>query len=225
MSEWWTYRPSDFLLFSPQTFYRLFELYNIDIWPMQILALTLGLVIPVLVWRNPPWQGRAITVILAACWLWVAWAYHLQRYATINWAASYFASAFAFEAVLLFWLGVIRGKLEFRPSIPSLNRTGLGIYYFALIAQPFIAPLAGRQWVQAEVFGITPDPTVIATLGLLLLAGNKTYWTLFIIPILWCAISGAILGTMESPDALLMPLTALLVLLFALRKTFWHAKR
>ena len=25
MSEWWTYRPSDFLLFAPRTYYRLFE--------------------------------------------------------------------------------------------------------------------------------------------------------------------------------------------------------
>ena len=30
MSEWWTYRLSNFLLFSPRTYYRLFELYNSD---------------------------------------------------------------------------------------------------------------------------------------------------------------------------------------------------
>ena len=28
MSEWWTYRPSDFLLFSARTYWRLFELHN-----------------------------------------------------------------------------------------------------------------------------------------------------------------------------------------------------
>ena len=35
MSEWWTYSLSDFLLFSPRTYYRLFELYNLAIWPTQ----------------------------------------------------------------------------------------------------------------------------------------------------------------------------------------------
>ena len=45
MSEWWTYSLSDFLLFSPRTYYRLFELYNLAIWPAQILALALGLAI------------------------------------------------------------------------------------------------------------------------------------------------------------------------------------
>ena len=33
MSEWWTYHLSDFLLFAPRTYYRLFELYNAAIWP------------------------------------------------------------------------------------------------------------------------------------------------------------------------------------------------
>jgi hypothetical protein len=31
MSEWWTYSLWDFLLFSPRTYYRLFELYNLAI--------------------------------------------------------------------------------------------------------------------------------------------------------------------------------------------------
>ena len=42
MAEWWTYSISDFLLFSPRTYYRLFELYNADLWPAQILAILLG---------------------------------------------------------------------------------------------------------------------------------------------------------------------------------------
>jgi hypothetical protein len=28
MSEWWTYRPEDFLLFSPRVYWRMFELQN-----------------------------------------------------------------------------------------------------------------------------------------------------------------------------------------------------
>jgi len=43
MSEWWTYRLSDLLLFSPRTYYRLFELYNAAIWPAQVLAVVIGL--------------------------------------------------------------------------------------------------------------------------------------------------------------------------------------
>lgn len=225
MDVWRTYRLSDFLLFSPHTYYRQFELYNADLWPMQILFFAFGVALVVLVWRRPPWQGRVIAAILAACWLWVAWAYHLHRYATINWAATYFAAGFAIEAGLLIWIGVIRGRLIFLPATPVLNRTGLGLFLFALVAQPLIGPLMGRAWLQVEIFGIAPDPTVTATLGILLLAANKTYWRLLIIPFLWCAISGATLWTMDSPDAFLMPLAAILVLMLALWKTVWFHRK
>jgi hypothetical protein len=225
MSEWWTYSLSDFLLFSSQTYYRLFELYNKDIWPLQLPALALGAAVPVLMFRNPSWQGRAISAILAAAWLWVAWAYHLQRYANINWAATYFAIGFAIEALLLVWAGIIRGRLAFRPLTPMLTSAGLGIFLFALILQPLISPLLGRKWAEAELFGIAPDPTVIATLGILLLAVNRSFWALLIIPILWCAISGAILWTMGSVNAFVAPLAAFLAVVFALRKTFWLSKQ
>ena len=66
MDVWRTYRLSDFLLFSPHTYYRQFELYNADLWPMQILFFAFGVALVVLVWRRPPWQGRVIAAILAA---------------------------------------------------------------------------------------------------------------------------------------------------------------
>ena len=51
MSEWWTYRPSDFLLFSPRTYHRLFELYNREIWPAQLASLGRGLAMLALLQR------------------------------------------------------------------------------------------------------------------------------------------------------------------------------
>ena len=73
MSEWWTYSLSDFLLFSPRTYYRLFELYNLAVWPWHVLAIVLGLAVLVLWLRRGAWQGRTVAVLLAACWLFVAW--------------------------------------------------------------------------------------------------------------------------------------------------------
>ena len=61
------------------------------------------------------------------------------------------------------------------------------------------------------MFGIAPDPTAVATLGILLLGVERVHATLLVIPILWCAISGATLVAMESSDALVTPLAAGLV--------------
>jgi hypothetical protein len=218
MSEWWTYSLSDFLLFSPRTYYRLFELYNLAIWPAQILAIALGLAILALLRRGGAWQGRAVAAILAACWLWVAWAYLLARYDTINWAGKYLAGGFAIESLLLIWTGLIRDRLVLRPNADTASRAGLCIFLFALLVQPLIGPLAGRDWVQIEIFGIAPDPTVVATLGVLLMA-DRTLWDLYVIPLIWCAVGGATLWTMQSPDALVLPVAAVLVLCLAVRKT------
>ena len=75
MAEWWTYALPDFLLFSPRTYYRLFELYNAAVWPGQVLAAAAGLAIVAMLRKPRPWQGRVVAVLLAACWLWIAWAY------------------------------------------------------------------------------------------------------------------------------------------------------
>ena len=67
--------------------------------------------------------------------------------------------------------------------------------------QPLLAPLQGRGWATSEVFGIAPDPTAIATLGVLLLARGRLLPLLVPIPILWCLLSGMTLSTMGEPQA------------------------
>jgi len=213
MSEWWTYTLSDFLLFSPRTYYRLLEIYNTAIWPAQIVAVAAGLAILALRRR-----GRLVALLLSACWLWVAIEFHLRRYATINWAAVYFAAAFALEALLLLWAGA-RGRLAFERGGDTVGRVGLGIFVFALALEPVTDFLAGRGWRQVEVFGVAPDPTAVATLGLLLLAAGRVRWELLGVPAIWCLISGATLWAMKSPVAAIPPLAAALAVGFALART------
>lgn len=213
MSEWWTYSLTDFLLFSPRTYYRLFELYNEGIWPAHIAAAGLGLAIILLARRG---DGRAIAAILAGVWLWVAVAFHLERYATINWAATYFAAAFALQAALLLWTGVIYARLDARLDT-LVSRAGLALFAFALLVQPAVGALL-RHWSQAELFGLAPDPTAVATLGVLLMSA-RTHWHLTLVPLLWCAFSGLTLIAMETPDAFVTPALAALAFLLAAWKT------
>jgi uncharacterized protein DUF6064 len=169
MDEWWTYSLSDLLLFSPRTYYRMLGHHNEAAWPGQILTLGLGLGILGLLRRSTPWQGRIISSIVAMLWAWVAWSFLGRRYATINPVATYFAWLFAIEALLLMWLGAIRGQLRFRPSRGAAGMLGIVVFVMALTLYPVLAPLGGRPWVQGEIFGVAPDPTGLATLGLLLL--------------------------------------------------------
>lgn len=213
MSEWWTYRLSDFLMFAPGTYYRLFELYNAAVWPLHVAALALGLGLPWLVLRGGAARSRIACALLAPVWLFVAWAYHWERYATINWGAEYYAAGFAIQGLLL---GI---AAAFGPSLARPSRLGGGLAILLLVVgiglYPLVAPLTGRPWTQAELFGLAPDPTAVATLGVLVLAGGRAAWVLLPLPLLWCAVTAATLWTMESPEAP-VPLIAALLAVVAL---------
>jgi hypothetical protein len=223
MSEWWTYTLSDFLLFSPRVYYRLFELHNQALWPAQILTLVLGLVVFALLFRanvradaapnadkHP--ADRLIPTLLGVLWIWIAWAFFFQRYASINWAAPYVAPVFACEGALLIASGAIGRTLAFTPGRAGRDFAGLALLASALVGYPLLAPVMGRPWLSAEVFGIAPDPTAVATLAVLALAHGRARWFLAPIPLLWCLITGATLWTMEANDFLVAPLAALAAL-------------
>jgi hypothetical protein len=214
MSEWWSYSVSDLLMFSARTYYRMFELYNLAIWPAQLIAAAAALAILVCVARGGVVSGRAAAALLAACWLWVAWAFHSERYAAINSAGDSFAIAFALEALLLLWVGTVRGRLAFMPVRAAIRLPALGVVAFAMLGYPLLAAAGGRPWLQMEMFGVAPDPTALATLGVLALA-RPGHWLLWPVPLLWCAASGATLWAMHAPDFWIAPLVALLALRLA----------
>ena len=211
MSEWWTYHLSNFLLFSARTYYRLFEIYNAAIWPAQIPAIAAGVAIPALLRGGTAASralGRAISVILAACWLFVAVAFHAKRYASINTFGIPIAWAFGIEAALLIGIGVVAGRLNFAWPAGLAGRVGLAIFLFALVVQPLVGLLLGRSWRQIELFGVSPDPTAVATLGVLLTARVRRRWLLMTIPVVWCAVAGLTLLAMKAPDFWVTPLAA-----------------
>ena len=189
MEDWWTYGISDFLLFSPRTYHRLIAQYNDDVWPAQLAALAAGAGIFILLHRPGVPATRSIHLALAVSWAWIAWGFHWQRYAAINWAATAFAAAFALEALMLAVAG-----LAARPPVAASRRPatviGVGIFFAALVAYPFIAKLGGGEWNEAEIFGLHPDPTALGSLGLLL-AGGRGGILLAVIPVLWLVIAAA----------------------------------
>jgi hypothetical protein len=189
MSEWWTYTLSDFLLFSPRTYYRTLELYNLAIWPAQIAGVAIGLSVVALLATGKGSNGRVIAGLLALCWLFIAWAFHYERYAQINWAAPWFAAAFALQGVLFAGVGVIAGQMGLEPTAGRASRVATAIVTLVVAVYPFLAPLTGRPWTTVETFGVAPDPTAIATIATLALVRGRIKGMLLVVPVLWCAVA------------------------------------
>ena len=214
MGEWWTYRPSDFLMFAPDTYWRLFELHNAAWWPAPAMLTLAG--IAWLAWaaRGGAAAPRAGAAGLALAWALAGTAFVLGRYAQVNWAATALATLPLAASLLL---GLLAARTDLRAAAGSARRrAGLLLVAWALAAHPLLAWAAGRPPAQAEVVGLAPDPTAIATLGLLLLARGpsaatrrlgRAAWTA---GAGWCAISAATLWTLGSAQAA-VPLAALAV--------------
>ena len=205
MTEWESYRLSDFLLFSPRTYWRLFELHNDALWPLPLFTLAAGLLAGDLALLRPKAASRTVPILLAILWAWIAWSFFWTRYATINWATVYIAPLFALQSALLLVIGAA-SRWEFGARGPT-RAMAVALLALALL-YPLLAPLSGRPWSQAEIFGIAPDPTAIGTLALLLLARTRWRAVLFPIPILWCVASGVTLWAMDSAVAWLPPAAA-----------------
>lgn len=221
MSEWWTYRPSDFLMFAPRTYWRLFELHNEAWWPAQPLLVLAGLLWMAWARQRAPVALRVGSAGLAAAWAFVALAFLLPRYAPINWAAPTLASVFILQALGLATLAT-RSDLH---AVPAgwRWRTGALLGGWALLGHPLLAPVLGRPWLQAEFFGMAPDPGAIATLGFLLCLSGPSRFTRWLLRLLWalalawCALGTGTLWTMGSAQAWVL-LAAMLAALVAARR-------
>lgn len=186
MSEWWTYRPSDFLMFSARTWGRLAESWNEALWPWQWLMMAAGSALVAASARDPRRTRPWAIAVLAAAWAWVGWAFHWERFADINTGARWFAVAFGVQAVLLLALG-------WRPvaGAPPTPTRGIGLALAAAaLLYPLLAPLAGRGWGQAEVAGAMPEPTALFTAGLLLALPLRHRGLLLVVPVLALAVGG-----------------------------------
>ena len=56
----WSYRLSDFLLFSPRVYWRMFELHNAALWPLPLAMLALGIAALTVAILRPQQSGRPI---------------------------------------------------------------------------------------------------------------------------------------------------------------------
>lgn len=163
MPEWWTYGLGDFLMFSPDAYWRLVARANAAWWPAQLLGIAASLALPWAAWRG---HGRGALVVLAFAWAWVGWGFHWRHYAEIFLAAPWLAAACGVQAGLLLAAAAVpQGGIAARA--PWIARTGFTLLAAALL-WPLLAPLTGHAPGEAEVFGFLPDPTALATLGALL---------------------------------------------------------
>jgi len=200
------------LPFTPEVFFSLFAQYNAAIWPAQFVACALGIAAVLLALRPGAYGGRVIAAILALFWIWIGVVYHLTFFRTINFLAGPFGAVFLVQGALLAWTGVVRGRLEVRFRPAAAGWCGLGLAVFALLIYPLLNVTMGHGWPAMPVFGVTPCPTTIFTLGLLLMASPRVPWHLAVVPLLWSLIGTSAAWLLDVPEDFSLLLAALVFL-------------
>lgn len=194
METWLSYRLADLLMFSPATYARLFERVNEAVWPGHLLLAALTVAMLVLAGSRAGLAHRLAAGLLAIAWGWVAWRF-FGLYAEINLAAPGFAALFVGQAAMLLGLAVIGPGLALERPRRMRHWLGLGLALWGLGLHPLAWLAAGRPTAGTELFAVAPDPTAIATIGLLLMARlPRRRWlpfrgTLLALPVAWLSIA------------------------------------
>lgn len=175
------------LPFSVEQFFSVIQAYNTAVWPAQGILLALALAAMVCVCVQKSWAGAAISVILAVLWAWMALAYHLAFFTTINPAAYGFSALTYVGALTFLWQGLVRRRLNFKltPGIRSV--VGCVLLAFSLAVYPAWAVHAGHGYPSLPSFGL-PCPTTIFTVGLLSFLTTPYPRSPLVAPILWCVV-------------------------------------
>ncbi|HSC95904.1 MAG TPA: DUF6064 family protein [Burkholderiales bacterium] len=175
------------LPFSPEQFFAVFARYNETVWPMPIALNSAALLSIALLLVPGAWPSFVITLILALLWAWMAIAYHIAFFTSINPAAWLLGMGFLLGSLAFAWHGIARPDLNFRFVRGVRGISGAALIVFALVLYPVIGYFLGHRYPAAPTFGL-PCPTTIFTLGLLLFAASPLPKAVLLVPLLWAAV-------------------------------------
>ncbi|KPP98056.1 DUF6064 family protein [Marinobacter sp. HL-58] len=215
-ADWLSYSLSDFLMFGPEVFLRLFVRINQDVWPWQAIAVVMMVLIAGLLVRGNTAAKRAILLLLAAAWVWSGAGFLMEYYGPINSPATWFGWAFILQGSLL-TVAALVCPWE-RTARRAAQRWQAGTGWLVVTALlPFLVVAQTGNWQSLALFGITPDLTVAASVPCLLMFPRRVRWVFLLLPLLWALFSMATLWALGIRLMLVLPAVTLVLAIAGFR--------
>lgn len=182
--------------------------FNTDLWPLHVLGLLLALAVPVLTLKPMPGAGRVIGGILAAASFGVGALFYLGHFATLAFFAPALGWLWIAQGALLLWSGVVRDTLApRRPQTPA-DWFGLAIVTLGVLWPVVDVLVTPAGWEAVRVFGLLGAPTLLVTLGALLLTADRPPLHLAALPLLWALAQAAMAWVLDIRLDLALPVIA-----------------
>ena len=190
--------------FTTKEFFEVIQLYNVGLFPAQLIIFILGIIALVFVHRKSKSGSKFISVFLGVLWIWIGTAYHLAFFTSINNAAWGFGSLFILQGVLFLFEGLHKKRLDFAFKGKSWEYIGYFFIVFGLFLYPVIIYFFKGSIELTITLGL-PCPSTILTFGFLMITTRSFPKYLLIVPTLWAIIgTGAALRFQVYPDYLML---------------------
>lgn len=173
--------------FSVDQFFSVFENYNTQIFPAQILVIVLGFISLGLIHSKITVKGKLIGAYLGVLWLWIGVVYHIVFFTEINKAALLFGGLFILQSILMLVKTFSTNGFEISFSSKKLDIIAYFFILFGLIIYPIISYALEGSLVKIIAIGL-PCPSTIFTFGVFILCRKNLPKYLLIIPTLWSLI-------------------------------------
>ena len=173
--------------FTTEQFFTVFEKYNSEVFPSQLIIFLLTLIILFSLHSRNSFKDKAIGFYLAFLWFWTGIVYHIAFFTTINKAAFIFGGISVIQGALILISTFSKDRLTF--SFNSGTKTHFGYFFilFALVIYPLVSYLSERIFIRTITLGL-PCPSTILTFGFFMLTHDRFPKFLLIIPSLWAIV-------------------------------------
>lgn len=204
--------------FTQTEFKQVFSIYNEAIWPIQIIAYILAVIVIILILKRTKTSNMIICMILSAYWVLAGVGYHIMFFNAINPAAYAFGALFIIQGQLFLLLGMSTEMLQFGYEKGIALCAGLVLVTYSMIIYPLFGILFGHAYPEAPVFGVAPCPITIFTFGILLLTIRRIPRYLLIIPVIWSLIGFTAAFKLGIYQDFGLPVSAFIAVLLILKK-------
>lgn len=218
--DWYSYSLSDFLMFGPEVYLRLFVRINQDFWPWQCIAVVMMAMISGCLVRGDTLAKRGILLLLAGAWGWSGAGFLIAYYGPINSPATWFGWAFILQSALL-TVAALVGPWDEGSARPVRRWQASASWLVMAALLPLLAVVQSGNWQAVALFGIAPCVTVAASVPCLLLLPRRVRWLFLLLPLLWSMFNAATLWALGTRLMFVLPVATLALTIMS----FWFSPR
>jgi hypothetical protein len=173
-------------------FFMIIAVYNSVYLVAIILTIVLGIIAVIFAMKKTAYSDQIVSLILAFLWLWVGIVFGFISFGAwtpimfgvpIPGFGYFFGLTFTIQGLFFLYFGVYRKSLSFRFQQNLLGYLGLILIIYAIAIYGLIGFVTGYPFPFYPLFGTSPCPVSIFTIGLFLWADKRISPIVLIIPL------------------------------------------